>query len=181
MKPTINLATHEHLNRRAVYGVYALVGLLLLLALVFNLHAWFAGRAQLQRLDARIAELQQQLGIDESAPPVSDSDFARLQARIRFANRVIERDSYRWSLLLGHLERVLPRQVRISTIHPLFKEGKIRLSGEARSIADLQLLLDRLVASKFFSEVLILSQQTVDDPAGGDLVGFRIEVRGGGA
>ncbi len=181
MKPTINLATRSYLNRRAVYGVYTLAGVVLLLALGFNIRFFLSSREQLQRVGAHIAELQQQLGIDRTAPPVSDKDFARLLSRIRFANRVIERDSYRWSLLLGHLEKVLPGQVRISTIHPLFKEGKIQLSGEARSIADLQELLDRLVASKFFSEVLILSQQKDDTPTGGGLIGFRIEVSGGAA
>ncbi|GAB4166450.1 MAG: hypothetical protein Tsb0017_01690 [Geothermobacteraceae bacterium] len=179
MKPTINLATRQHLNRRAIYTLYLVISFLLLFLLGSNLYYLRSGRTQLARLDAHIAELRQQLGIERQAEPVGEEVFQALLKKIRFANQVIERDSYRWSLLLGHIEQVLPDNVRVSSVHPQFKEGRVRLTGEARDVTDLQALLDNLAESSFFSEVAILSQQVDESQDGEKLVRFNVEVRGG--
>ncbi|RME39982.1 MAG: hypothetical protein D6794_02975 [Deltaproteobacteria bacterium] len=179
MKPTINLATQQHLNRRAVYTVYLIIAALLLFWLGSHIYYLSSGRTQMARLDAHIAEMSRQLGIDRQAPPVSEEEFQALLKKIRFANQVIERDSYRWSLLLSHLEQVLPDNVRIRSVRPMFKEGKIQLAGEAKQVDDLRRLLDNLVQASFFGEVFILSQQLEQNQQGERLVGFNLEVIGG--
>jgi len=183
MRPTINLATHGHINRRALYACYAFVGVLLLMAFALHLADWRASYLQSRILQQRLGELESQLGIEPDSGPVDPAEFASQLKEIRFSNQVISRDSYRWSLLLSQLEEVLPADVRITSIHPMFKEDVIQLRGEVREVGDLQEFLDSLQESDAFTDVLLLEQARQDpDPSAPGLtsvVSFGIQVRRG--
>lgn len=181
MKPTINLATHDHLNRRAVLTAYAVVGAVLFLVLISNMRYWLNSYEQLSRVESHILELESQLGIDSTAPPVSDTEFNDQLKMIRFSNQVIARDSYRWTELLGQLEQVMINNVRISSIQPQYKDDRISLQGEARRVEDLQDFLIALEESKFFYDILLLSQAEKEDGADGSkimVISFSLNVGG---
>lgn len=181
MKPTINLATHGHLNRRAVLAVYVACCAVLVLLLIFNLSYWSSSHDQLSRVEAHVAELKGQLGIDSATQPVSDAEFNAQLKMIRFSNQVIARDSYRWTELLGQLEQVTLNNIRITSIHPLYKEERIALKGEARRVEDLQDFLNTLEESPFFYDILLLSQAEQElstDGSKSNVIAFSLKVGG---
>lgn len=183
MRPTINLATHAHINRRALFATYLCIGVALLVVMVMNLSDWRTSALQLQTLQNRIGELEGQLGMDADATPISKKDFARQLKAVKFSNQVIARDSYRWSFLLSQLEEILPPNVRISSISPNFKEQTILFRGEVRKIKDLQAFLDQLQGSEAFTDVLLLEQARKkvekNAPASSALIAFGVQVRRG--
>ncbi|PNU20805.1 hypothetical protein C2E25_05315 [Geothermobacter hydrogeniphilus] len=183
MRPTINLATHGHLNRRALYAGYVCLCAVLLLGLGVQLADWRASARQSRLLQQRIGELESQLGINADSTPINDAEFSAQLKEIRFSNQIIARDSYRWSLLLSRLEEVLPAKVRITSIRPQFKDGTILLRGEARKVEDLQEFLDRLQKSAAFRDVLLLDQALKaagrEMPGSQGVMTFGIKVRRG--
>ncbi|ORJ62911.1 PilN domain-containing protein [Geothermobacter hydrogeniphilus] len=183
MRPTINLATHSHVNRRALYAGYVCICAVLLLSLGVHLADWRASTRQSRLLQQRIGELESQLGVKADSTPINDAEFSAQLKEIRFSNQIIARDSYRWSLLLSRLEEVLPPDVRVTSIRPQFKDGTILLRGEARKVKDLQELLDRLQASEAFTDVLLLDQARRDadraTPGSRGVITFGVKVRRG--
>jgi len=183
MRSRLNLASQTYVNRRALYLFYAVSTAVVLLVLLTQLRYLTQLQGQEQLLVQRIGELNQQLGIsNDSAASYSDAEFNRLLEQIEFSNKLIVKDSFQWTGLLGQLEAVLPADVRITDIRPDFKNSMLNLTAQARTVADLRQFIDRLNDSEDFSEVLLLSQdeQVVTDASKIEttLVLFTLRVKG---
>ena len=71
---------------------------------------------------------------------------------------MIEKKSANWLNLLDRLEEVVPAGVALTQIEPDPKERLVKLTGAARSFANLRTLIENMEQSKNFSEVYLLSQ-----------------------
>jgi type IV pilus assembly protein PilN len=159
MRLKLNLASQTYVNRRALYLFYAVGTALLILILITQLRYLLQLRAQEQMLTQRVTEIQDKLGIsNETVTTYSDEELKRLMEKIEFSNNVIMKDSFHWTGLLSLLEEMLPANVRILDIRPDFKSSTLNLSAQAKTVKEMQLLIDRLMAEGTFSDVLLLSQ-----------------------
>ena len=80
-------------------------------------------------------------------------------------------------LLLEKLENVVPDGVVITSIAPTPQKGDLKLTGDARSFANLRRLVESLEESEFFSDVYLVSQAESQGPDGQRVTGFNISCK----
>ncbi len=180
MKLTLNLASRSYLNRRALRFSYLTISAVLLLLLLFNLYGYLSAHDRVGLLNDRLADVdrQQQAETGTLAPKMTISEQEQLIADVEFANDILKRDGFQWTLLLDRLEEVVPEQVYIRGIRPNYEEGSFGLSGSARNVAALRAFLDNLSKSPGFSDFYLLQQALQEQQGGGGLIGFSIVVKG---
>lgn len=165
MKLVLNLATRSYPNRRAL-SLAALLSLaVLIVALLSNLIGWVKEDNHYRRLSGRLAVLEQSLEQQQSEPATiyTPAALEAQRTRISLANRLLEEDAFRWTALLDRFEAVLPAGIRLRTISPSFKDGRVSIAGWAEDLAVLRTMLDRLLASDHFSAVRLGRQSLVGD------------------
>ena len=156
MKFTTNLATRIYINTRQLKVFTLLAVMLLAVLLMVNIRNIGVRSAEAERIGKETAQLDARR--QEAGKHVSEKDYQNLLARISFANETIDKKTYNWLTLLDRLETVVPEGLAISSIEPDQKSHGVKLSGVARSFANLRTLMENLESSDFFSEVYLLSQ-----------------------
>jgi type IV pilus assembly protein PilN len=159
MRFTINIATRTYIDRKMVNRAgYALLALLFVL-LAWNVSRTFWSLGELRRLQADNTSYEQRLNSRPSG--VSEKDFTRLLADIRFYNEMIGRKSYNWLGLLEQLEGATPEGIALTSLAPDRKSGDMKIEGHARSFTLIRTYLDKLEDSKVFTAILLLSHSNV--------------------
>ena len=159
MRFTINLATRTHLDPRLVNRTgYVVVGLLLVLL------AWNVSRAswsygELRRLKTDISSYEQRLNSRPGG--VSEKDYTKLLADIKFYNEIIGRKTVNWLGLLEKFETASSDGIALSLLSPDRKTGEIKIEGDARSFAQVKAYLEKLENSRLFTSILLLSHADV--------------------
>jgi Tfp pilus assembly protein PilN len=184
MKLSLNLASRSYINRRPLYAFYAVLLAALIVMLGLNVSYYFRTQAQAGQLRVRMDQLNQTLAKEHSGRTVkfTQAEYDSLLKEIAFANGILKKDSFRWTELLNHLEKVVPDGVRIRGIEPNFKENVLNLTGVARKVEDLQVFLDHLIQSPNFREAYLMQQSrtTFKDKSGREreAVNFTIVLKG---
>lgn len=157
MRFSINLATRTYLNQRLLNRISAVVITVLIVLLGWNVTriAWNLGEQR--RLASEVKALEGSLNIRPGG--ITEKDFTRQQARIRFFNEIIGRKGAGWLKLLDLVENVTPEGISLAVVAPGKKHGELKLDGRARSFAVVRQYVEKLEGSKAFSEVLLLSHQ----------------------
>lgn len=165
MRFTINVATRIYLDYRRVNQacIAGIVVLLILLAWNVNRFSWNYG--ELRRLKAETAIFEGRLGSRPAG--VSEQEYTRMQASVRFYNDLIERKTDSWLGLLDMLEKATPEGIALSSMAPDKKAGQIKLEGRAKNFSLVKNYVEKLEDSKNFTEIMLLSHQ---DIASGDNV-----------
>ena len=161
MRFTINLATRTCLDHRLINRLGGCAIAVFLVIAVWNVSRVSSNMGELSRLNAEIAAIQNRLGTRPGG--ISESEFGRQKTRIRFYNDIIERKSSNWLGILELFENVTPEGVSLSSLSQSKKLEEWKLDGRARSFKSVQLYLEKLEASKNFSNVLLLSHQNLAD------------------
>ncbi len=159
MRFTINLATRTYLDNRMLnrFAVCAITILLIISA--WNVSRISSNMGEQSRLNDEVSVLQGKIGAKPSG--VSEVDFSRQKARIRFYNAVLERKSINWLSLLESFENVTPEGISLSSLSQGTKHEEWKLEGRARSFKLVQQYLEKLESSKSFSNVMLLSHQNL--------------------
>lgn len=159
MRFTINLATRTYLDHQLVnrIGVASMVVLVALLAWNISSVSW--GTGELRRLKGDIATNEARLNSRPSG--VSEKDYNRMQASIRFHNSVIERKVYNWLGLLDRLETLTPDGITLAALEPETKDGELRIEGRTTTFTQVRSYLEKLEDSKLFSNVQLVSHQNL--------------------
>lgn len=161
MQLQLNLASRAYVNRRGLYGSYALLGGVLIVLLAFNVSYLLRLRAHGSTLKIQLKELE---GKSESRgdvdQEVNPADLEKRRQEVAFANGILIRDSFRWTALLDKLEDVAVDGVGIRSLQPNFKENSLGLTAVARGVSEMQEYLDQLMTSPAFSEVYLLRQSS---------------------
>lgn len=159
MRFRINLATRTYLDHRLVNRVaFGVIAVLLGIA-GWNISRVASITGEQSRLNAEIAEFQGKLGVRPAG--ISESDFSRQKARIRFYNEIIERKSTNWLALLELFENSMPEGVSLSSLSQGKTQEEWKLEGRARSFKVVQQYLEKLDGVKNFSNILLLSHQNI--------------------
>jgi type IV pilus assembly protein PilN len=159
MRFTINLATRTYLDHRMLSRLaFSAIAVLLVLT-IWNVSRVSSNMGEQSRLNVEIAAIQSRLGAKPSG--ISEADFSRQKVRIRFYNEIIERKSMNWLNLLELFENATPQGISLSSLSPGKKQEEWKLEGRARSFKTVQQYLENMEASKYFSNVLLLSLQNM--------------------
>ncbi|MDD2897121.1 MAG: PilN domain-containing protein [Desulfuromonadaceae bacterium] len=159
MRFTINLATRTYLDHRLLNRLAACIICVLVIITGWNVIRFTTHLGEQSRLDLEITTLQNKLGAKPSG--ISDTEYNRQKARIRFYNGIIERKSTNWFSVLDALENVTPVGISLSSLSPDKKQEEWKLEGRAKSFKLVQLYVEKLEASKNFSNTLLISHQNL--------------------
>jgi type IV pilus assembly protein PilN len=154
MKFTINLATRRYINQRQLNLALAFCFLVMAALLILEVREVAYNQAEL----TTVHRLSASAGNRPGQPVVSDAQLKALEARVRFANTLIDRKTANWLGLLDRLEEVVPDGVALTTIQPNPQTQAINIGGVARSFTELRTLLENMERSRSFTDVYILSQ-----------------------
>jgi len=157
MRFTINLATRTYLDNRLLNQVCWGVIALLVLLLGWNVTRASWNQGELRRLDDEIASLESRF--NKKPGDVSEKDFVRQQAQIRFYNEIAGGRRVNWMRQLALIEEVTPDGIAMSLIAPGKDKDDVRLEGRARSFATVRRYLEKLEESEHFTNVLLQSHQ----------------------
>jgi Tfp pilus assembly protein PilN len=167
---TPNLATRPFRNERlpAVLMALALVVLLgLSIKHAFVLRGLLPSRTaavegEVRALDQELSELRSEaLSLPRPTPE------ARLLSEWQAVRGLVDRRSFSWTRLLSRLEDVLPPGVKISSVAPSVKDGRItvEIAAVGRTITDGFGFMKVLEATADFADVV---PSSVGDAQGGD-------------
>ncbi len=94
-------------------------------------------------------------GLDLSA-----SRVPALVREVSFSNQLVDRHAFSWTRLLTDLEEAVPRRVSISSVGLNFKEGRITLNGQAKTLKDLTELVTQLERHRAFDNVALAQHRS---------------------
>jgi hypothetical protein len=169
VKRHFNLADRYFLSPKLVNRL--LTGSILMLALLLTgqlLGVQFlqAGNAGLRQTAAD--RLDRAGGTEAGLPLPTEGQLKNQAAKIEFANAILHKDAFQWSVLLDRLEQTLTVGVALESVGPDPKDGSVRLVGRALTVNNLRGYLGGLSRSEWFSDAYLLEQGRVDSnkPAG---------------
>ena len=175
MRFTINIATRTYLDYRRV-NQFCVAGIVILLALLaWNINRISCNFGELRSLKAESAIFEGRLGSRSAG--VSEKEYNRMQASIRFYNGVIERKTYAWLGLLEMLENITPEGIALISLVPDKKSGELRIDGRAKSFGTVQTYVEKLEDSKTFTDTMLLSHNVVAAGTNAKGVLFKISCR----
>jgi type IV pilus assembly protein PilN len=157
MRFSINFATCTYLDHRLLNRVaYCTIATLIVIA-GWNVSRVSSNMGEQSRLSAEIAVVQNRPG--NKPGEISEKEFSRQKTQIRFYNKIIESKSTNWLYLLELFENVTPEGISLSSLSPGKNHDEWKIEGRSRSFKAVQQYLEKLEASKKFSNVLLLSHQ----------------------
>ena len=159
MRYTINLATRTYLDNRLINRIAFGVIAFLLVLTVWNVMDISSNMGEQSRLKTEIAAIESRLGAKPGG--VSETEFSRQKGRIRFYNEIIDRKSSDWLKKLELFESTAPEGIALSSLTLDNKKETWKLDGRAHSFRKVQQYVEKLEASTSFSNVLLLSHQTI--------------------
>lgn len=168
MKLTINLATRRYVNQRQLNAVLAVCFVVVMLLLAYLVREIATNQADINRIKGEMAAANRG---PAGAPPIPAAQMGELDAKIAFANSLIDRKVVNWVGLLDRLEEVVPAGVMLTQVQPAppSEEGNkgnagaqaVSVTGVALTFANLRTLLENMERAPGFSDVLLLNQGEV--------------------
>ncbi len=116
-------------------------------------HAAVQARHQALSLAVRAAEPRRGAG-----PAAAD---AQVVADLRRANLIIDQLTIPWETLFSAVEAADMRGLGLLSLAPTARDRSLRVSGEARNLADLLAYVDRVAAQPALSQVHLLGHNSV--------------------
>jgi len=155
----INLATHDHPDRRIVFGVLGGVAVLLAVFTLTNAVSGFQGINARAEYRTKIRDLQQQVKNltqqDKEGAPFDAKAAEALQKRSRQANYLIALDIFPWITILDELEKAIPPQVVLDRFLPAQDLKSIRINGHTPSVEPITRFQEALANSNLIQSVVI--------------------------
>jgi Tfp pilus assembly protein PilN len=124
----LNLASNPYRNYRPVYAVVVAVSLVIAFLMLQNIDTYYRYVSETKSTRTKIAELESEAAKEQRLAIVTDErmrslDVASLATQTRFINSQIAERAFSWSELLDRLERIIPSDVRITSIQPSFQSN----------------------------------------------------------
>jgi hypothetical protein len=169
----LNLAARPYRDTRP-FTIIAVVASTVIAAMTYlNADTFIRYRHETRATTARIATLEAQTAEEQRrAAAVNDRikriDVGLLATQTQFANAQLAERAFSWSELLDRLEHVLPDDVRIGGVAPVFgKDGLIHLNlnCETKTGQGMVNLINRFNSDPHFLNAFPTSEVRVNDNA----------------
>jgi type IV pilus assembly protein PilN len=183
MRLNINLATQPYEDGRRFWlrwGTGLALAAIVTLGLVITAaSAWMATRkdqAEISSLQDQIAKCEQERVKAQAVLDRPENRSTRDQSQ--FINGLIRRKAFSWTQVFADLERMMPPQLHVTSIHPeLSKDNqlqiKLSVAGQSRDRA-LQLVHHMEQSPRFYLPQ-VYEESATPGQAGGDTVHFEID------
>ena len=165
-----NLSTRPFYNDRLVTTGLLLAALVALALTAFNVVQFGSLREQRRELQAKIAIANIETARVRNATKAvySSLDRPALQALAGSAeetNRLIDARVFSWSRFLNGLELQMPMNVHLVSVSPRVERGvfQVELNVVAKTLEDLQALIDALAKTGAFYDVFSTEKKLNDD------------------
>jgi Tfp pilus assembly protein PilN len=181
MKVRLNFATAPLENhRRFVFGAVVIGGLALGALALLGVQAWQGWSAN-RALREDVARLEQQMRAyrqqrSELEKFFKQQETRELLNRAAFLNSLIEQRSFPWTKVFSDLERRLPEGVRVLTIAPQMRDGRVEMKlvvGAASDRGKLE-FLKTLEQAPEFSRLHVVGESRPREGGTGDVVVLEI-------
>ena len=160
MKPLhLNLASRPFRDYRPLYAVVVVVSLLIAFLMLNNIDTYYRyvrettnTRDEIARIVAQ-AEQERQRG-ELAQKQIGAIDLTTLDKQAKFVNAHLAERAFSWSELLDRLEATLPRDVRVTSIAPSFRDDgmvDLNLRTEAKRSDGMLETITRFQSSPYFS------------------------------
>ncbi len=167
---TPNLAARPYLNTRPVWIVAGAAALLTLAFAALNI--WFyvatsshmeAELARLDDLEAREKTLSAEVRVDVN--DLQKIPWRALTGKVVATNLILREHSFSWLEMLDDIERVMPWNVRMTTITPNVTPEEVTLSLQivAQTREAMLTFLENVVADPRFSDPTPASERTPEE------------------
>lgn len=155
MQITLNLATRNYYNRRRFRMLMVLLCGLLLLLSVVGANRLMGHHNDRIRLTTEIADLDRQL----TAPPggIPAQEFSQHSRQVTILNSLLAQRQHSHRSLLDALEATLPNGIVYTHLVPDQRTKQVKLEGQARSLAVISELLERLGQADGFKDPTLLA------------------------
>ncbi len=169
-----NLASQPFLNTRPVWLVTGVAGLVAAIFVGLNINLYLTSRhdfaTQYQRreeLQASYSELEET--VQELVVGLDRVPWQRLEQRVERFNIILREHSFSWLMLLGDIERVMPYEVRLTSIKPAISKETVSLTllSVSRSREAMLQFMDNMVNDASFSEPVPKSELTPEGSGAG--------------
>jgi len=179
MKLTVNLATRRPIDQTGLRRLRKILIVMACLWLVVILAAMALVGWRHHGVTEKLSALRGQTSAEKDAA----GDIQALQDEVRKAEQILQRRSFRWSLILDHLEKTWVDGIQVRSIEPDFAKKTLAIKVLAKNDAVFRKYLGNLLEYEGYSQVLLLRQEKVDikDDAGRTLAVLSCEVRIQGA
>jgi type IV pilus assembly protein PilN len=160
MKISINLASQRYLNQPALKLMLSGIMLLLFVVLALQGNAYLKNRQLSMQHQAHLETLQEQLR-GKLPERLTAEELAAQRQTYQRAEALLQRDAFRWTELFDRMEKLLPDGVSLRSFNPDYAKNSLSILGVAKTLAQLQALLDNLQAAQF-QQVYLENQGEVD-------------------
>lgn len=180
---TPNLASRPFLNKRPVWLLTAVSGLVGAVLIALNLHLYLVADRTLasetrtaDELEQQVTELERRLRADVTV--LERVPWRSLKGRVEATNLILREHAFSWLVMLDDIERIMPYDVRMTRISPAVGADGVNLSLEVvgRHRNALLELLDHMIADPRFDDPTPQAERTPDDSSSG-LYSLSLRVR----
>lgn len=148
-------------------GVLAVILVLLLLSATLLLRTALGLRGEIDRLEARHAELGERLR--KQKPDVdlpAAGELAKVREQVASVNAVVAQRGQPTARLFSTLERLLPDRAYLVGLHHLPRDGEATVVAASPDSAALAVFMQRLEAAPEFASVLLARRSETNSAAG---------------
>lgn len=122
----LNLSSRPFRNNTLPWAVVATVGLLLAWLSFENVSTYLETKSLAEDLDIQYSDTREQLAMldkkeRETQREIDARDLDVLASRAETANEVLKWKGFSWTRLFNKMEEVLPNDVQMTSVHPVFK------------------------------------------------------------
>jgi len=170
LKPLhVNLASRPFRDYRPVYAVVVAASLAIAFLMLNNIDTYYrylrntrTTRNEIARIEGQTRQEHERA--DAARREISTIDLVSLSKQSKFVNSQLEQRAFSWSGLLDRLERVLPDNVRITSVAPRFDETGIvhlSLSCEGKSGDSMLQAINRFQKDPQFANPFPTAQEAI--------------------
>lgn len=166
----LNLASRPFRDYRPVWTAVAAMGLVSVVLVLYNAHTAYRYFVNTKTTRSEIDRLQRETAAEKRRTEalqteVRQVDRKRLNNQSEFINAQIAERAFSWSSLLDHLERVVPKDVRLLNLNPsVTKEGtQLQMTCLAKSSNGLVEMLRRMQSDPHFIGPFPRSEDVLDN------------------
>ncbi|MGZ7079200.1 MAG: hypothetical protein ACXVJT_07295 [Thermoanaerobaculia bacterium] len=184
MKPLhLNLATNPYRDYRPVYAVVVAASLVIALLMLNNIETYYRYVSETRNTRSKTTQLESEAAKQQRMAQAIDDKLrtinsAALDRQTRFINAQLAERAFSWSELLDRLERVIPNDVRITSIQPTFNPTglvHLELACDAKTSEGMVETITRFNRASQFSNPFPHIEQQLEK--GGYQFGLAVEYR----
>jgi hypothetical protein len=157
MKFKINLATRVYIDVRKLNICLVLMFSVLFIWLFITFYIFMDNTSQLKRLADHKARLAPKTGSDK----VSEADYMKFLARVKYVNAILYKRSYDWLTLFSNLEQLVPEGVALRGLEPADKGESLKITATARNFPAIRRFVEGLEGSSKFTEINLVDQANI--------------------